>query len=153
LEHLIEKRKGSNPTSPLKAVGVPWHIRLREKVRNIQKARSRKKGGSRTPSTVASEGGDSIPDSGLQRNRRPRTPKLRADMIRRIADDKPQLINPMGWISEREVQTVDRDNTDDKSEFQEEFQDPQLASDRPESSSKTSEENPQKIAPNDKSIQ
>ena len=100
------------------APGVPWHIRIRRKFQSFQK--SRRKGGSKSPTVINSAISTASVDSG-QRNSSAKSSKLRVDMIRRLADDQPRLINPMGWISEsREQNTAGgsheagRVDTDDK---------------------------------------
>jgi len=110
LEYLVEKaRKPSSQSEPtLLAPGVPWHIRVRHKLRSLQKVRAWRKGGSKSPTMVNSEMSSNSLDS-TQRPRNLKSPKLRVDMIKRIAGDRPKLINPMGWVSDRGEQSSARE--------------------------------------------
>jgi hypothetical protein len=106
-----KNRKASLSEPTLAAPGVPWHIRIRHKFQNLQKRHNRRRGGSKSPTVAASEMSSATNDSG-QRPSTAKNPKLRVDMIKRLVDDKPRLINPMGWISENREQTSNGGSAD-----------------------------------------
>jgi hypothetical protein len=105
LQHLVQKKQeDSGISSPLKVPGVPWHIRIREKFRNLRKAQ-KTKGESSTSTAATSEGRGSLINSNSRWTRGSRTSRLTVDMIQRMVDDTPKLVSPMGWTFERDGQT------------------------------------------------